>query len=279
MLATERDYLPLLLSQYWFAPPVALWRAVELRALVAEDFTPPILDLGCGDGLIAQAMFSKKEALDAGFDPWWAQVHQAQSSAMYRYVQQAQGAAMPYPEAQFATVFSNSVLEHIPDLAPVLREAARVLKPQGRFLATVPSDAFRRLLAGYRERVAVGDFEGAEAYARQVDQRLEHHRYPTPQQWEQLLAQAGLRLVRYQYYIPVEVVELWDRANHTYGITEHGKPWFRWLASPRLRKLGYQRLIRSWVVHYLSQRWRWAYEKEVPENGIGGGLLIIGEKM
>ncbi len=53
----SRDYLTLLLDQYWFAPPVALWRAIELRTLVAEEFPRPILDLGCGDGLIAQVLF------------------------------------------------------------------------------------------------------------------------------------------------------------------------------------------------------------------------------
>jgi SAM-dependent methyltransferase len=255
-----------------------LWRAIELRVLAAATFARPILDLGCGDGLIAQVLFENEPPVEAGFDPWLNQVRKAPASGAYRHVQQALGDAMPYPDATFATVFSNSVLEHIPDLVPVLREVARVLKSGGRFLATVPSDAFRRLLAGYRDRAAAGDVEGAEAYAARVDARLEHHRYPTPQQWAAMLESVGLRLVRAQYYIPPEVESLWDRANAAYGIHEDGSPFYRWLASPRLRKFGYQKILRRWIVRRFGVRWRAAYEMDVPADAVGGGLLVIGEK-
>ena len=206
----NRDYLTLALEQYWFAPPVALWRAIELRVLAAETFPRPVLDLGCGDGLIAQVLFAGEAPVEAGFDPWLSQVRKAPASGAYRYVQLARGDAMPYPDASFGTVFSNSVLEHIPNLDPVLREVARVLKPGGRFLATVPSDMFRRLLAGYRERDAAGDRTGAETYAAAVDKHLEHHRYLTPTQWGKRLELAGLWLRSTRYYIPSEVEALWE---------------------------------------------------------------------
>ncbi len=272
----NRDYLTLTLEQYWFAPPVALWRAVELRTLAVESFPRPILDLGCGDGLVAAVLFGNEPLVEAGFDPWWAQVRKARG--VYRAVQQARGDAIPYADATFATIFSNSVLEHIPDLEPVLREVARLLRPGGRFLATVPSDAFRRLLAGYRARLAVGDLSGAEAYADAVDQRLEHYRYPAPDRWAELLAEAGLRLARSRYYLPADVVALWDRANAIYGIhSGRGHP-FRILVSPRLRGLGFQRVLRRLIVRTLRRRWRAAYMRDVPDGGVGGGLLIVGER-
>jgi SAM-dependent methyltransferase len=205
-------------------------------------------------------------------------VHKAPASKAYVHVQQAAGDAMPYPGDTFATLFSNSVLEHIPDLDPVLREAARVLQPGGRFIVTVPSDAFHRLLAGYRDRVEVGNFEAAEAYARTIDRRLEHHRYPTPDQWAEMLSRAGMRLVRTRYYIPAEVEVVWDRANATYGVYEDGRQVYRRLASPRLRKFGYQNWIRRRVVQSLSERWRRAYALDVPACGVGGGLLVVGKK-
>ncbi len=274
----HRDYLKLLLSQYWFAPPVALWRAVELRVLAEEPFPRPILDLGCGDGLIAQVLFADEPPLEAGFDPWEEQLRKAVASGVYVGVQLAQGSAMPYPDATFATVYSNSVLEHIPDLMPVLAEAARVLKPGGRFIATVPSDAFRRLLAGYRARVEVGDFNGAAAYADSVDHFLAHYRYPSPGQWDEMLRRVGLRLQSSRYYIPAETAAAWDRANSTYGIYPHSCWLYRLLASPRLRKLGYQSWLRRWIVQRLSVRWRRFYDLNVPPDGVGSGLLIVAEK-
>ncbi len=279
MPSPERDYLTLLLDRYWFAPPVALWRAIELRVLAAQAFPRPILDLGCGDGLIAEALFAGEPPIEAGFDPWWSQLRRALHSGMYVSVQQAMGNAMPYRSNSFATVFSNSVLEHIPDLRPVLEEAARVLRPGGRFLATVPSDAFHSMLRGYRRAIARGDRAAARAYAEAVDRRLEHYRYPTPQKWAEMLADARLKLVVARYYIPAPVAEMWDAANYRYGIGDGSLPLYRWLASPRLRRLGYQRLIRRAVVRHLSRRWRPLYKMPVPYGEKGAGLLIVAERM
>lgn len=275
-----RDYLTLLLNQYWFAPPVALWRAIELRTLAAEVFSRPILDLGCGDGLITQVLFQGEPPVESGFDPWLAQVQKAPATRAYVRVQQALGNAMPYPSGAFGSVFSNSVLEHIPDLDPVVREVSRVLRPGGRAFFTVPSDAFRRLLAGYQDRVVAGDPQGAEAYAAEIDAWLEHHRYPSPAAWDTMLRRVGLCLTRTAYYVPARVMHLWDQANVTYGVRGGtGRPFFRWVVSPRLRNLGYQRWVRQWIIRSLSKRWREPYEMDVAPGEVGGGLLVVGEKV
>ena len=279
MSNTKRDYLKLLLNHYWFAPPVALWRAIEIRTVAEEKFPRPILDLGCGDGLIASALWGNAPPIEVAFDPWWEQLRQGAASGQYKEVQQALGEAMPYADESFACVFSNSVLEHIPLLQPVLNEAGRILKPGGRLIATVPSDAFRRLLAGYRGRIAVGDLKGAERYADNIDEQLAHHHYDTPQEWAKRLEEAGLQLQSARYYIPAAVAAVWDQSNHQYGIYKEGQGFYRWLVSPHLKKLGYQSWLRHWVVEKLSRDWRRLYEMNVPAGGVGAGLLIIGEKI
>ncbi len=279
MPVPNRDYLTRLLEAYWFAPPVALWRSVELRTLACESFLRPILDLGCGDGLIASVLFDGEAPLEAGFDPWWEQLRQGAASGRYVSVQQAYGNAMPYRSGSFGTVFSNSVLEHIPDVEPVLQESGRVLRPGGRFITTVPSDAFRRLLSGYRNCAAVGDFDGAELYAQHIDERLEHYHYHSPQEWAALLERAGIRLLAARYYLPASVAAMWDKSNADFGITEPRRPLYHWLASPRLRWLGFQPFLRREVVRRLSRSWRRAYEMDVPEGGVGAGLLVVGEKV
>jgi len=270
------DYLTELLTIYWFAPPVALWRAVELRTAAEETYERPLLDLGCGDGLIARALFGPDKPVDVGFDPWPEQLRRAAQSGMYRHVDLAHGDRMPYADGAFATVFSNSVLEHIPDPRPVVHEAARVLRPGGRFIFTVPSDAFRILLDGYVRRMAAGDPVGAEAYARSVDRWLAHHHYHTPDEWRDILTAAGLTMLKARYYIPEPVERLWDRMNRRYGVGQRS-PWTA-LVSPRLRPFGYQSLLRRVIVRSLSRRWRAYYEMDVPPGGKGGGLLIVGER-
>lgn len=274
-----QDYLVELLKAYWFAPPVALWRAVELRAASepCRGAERPLLDLGCGDGLIGEILFGSAGAVDVGLDPWADQLRQAAASDAYRHVDQGDGHALPYPDGCFATVFSNSVLEHIANLELVLHEVGRVLRSGGRFIFTVPSDAFRRLLDGYARRMAAGDRQGAEAYATRVDRRLEHHHYHTPQAWGELLSDAGLSLTQARYYMPEPVERFWDRMNARYGIGDHRSIW-NLLASPRLRPLGYQPLLRQLVVRRLSDRWRPTYEMDVQPGNKGGGLLIVARR-
>jgi SAM-dependent methyltransferase len=274
--SSSRDYLVPLLEAYWFAPPVALWRAVELRVAAHVAYPRPLLDLGCGDGLIAGILFGPG-GVDVGFDPWREQLQRAARTGVYRSLQQAEGHRLPYAGEAVTTVFSNSVLEHIPDVAPVLREVGRVLQPGGRFIFTVPSDAFRLLLHVYQERVAAGDVEGAQRYADQVDARLAHHHYHTPAEWAELLAQGGMELETADYYIPEPVERLWDRMNARFGIGR--RSWWTVLASPRLQGLGYQRIARRWIVRNLGRAWRPYYEMDVPSGDKGGGLLVIGRKI
>ena len=272
-----RDFLTELLETYWFAPPVALWRAIELRVAAEERYRRPILDLGCGDGLIARVLFGPGRSVDVGFDPWWEQLREAASSSVYAHVDLADAAHMPYADGSFATVFSNSVLEHIPTPEPVLREAGRVLQPGGHLIFTVPSDAFRWLLDGYQRRQRAGDAEGAEAYAASVDVRLAHFHYHTPDQWRELLAGAGLTLVRTRYYIPAEVARVWDRMNGRFGIGRHRSLWGI-LASPRLSALGTRRLLQRAIARRYSRRWRPYYEMEVERGEPGGGLLVVARR-
>lgn len=272
-----RNYLTELLTTYWFAPPVALWRAVELRVAAEEQYERPLLDLGCGDGLIGQVLFGTQGYVDVGFDPWVDQLRQAARSGVYRHVDLAKGHRLPYADGTFATTFSNSVLEHIPDVGPVVREVGRVLQPGGHFIFTVPSDAFRTLLDGYIRRKEIGDTQGARAYASSVDTWLEHHHYHTPEEWSDVLNAAGMKLVKARYYIPEPVERLWDRMNVRYGVSQSRSAWGL-LVSPRLRPLGYQALLRRVVVRSLSRRWRPYYEMDVRPGEKGGGLLVVARR-
>ena len=118
----------------------ALLRAVEARFYAGLPLPRPVLDLGCGDGHFASITFD--EPLEAGFDPWWGPLTESRDRGTYYWLSQAEGAQMPYPDNYFATVVSNSVLEHIPQVQPVLMETARVLRRGGVFYFCVPGPNF-----------------------------------------------------------------------------------------------------------------------------------------
>ncbi len=64
-----------------------------------------------------------------------AEKHRAASTdgSRIRY-EVADAKELPYRDGEFDTVFSNTILHHIPDPVPYLREAYRVMKPDGVLL-------------------------------------------------------------------------------------------------------------------------------------------------
>ncbi len=268
----DKDFLSDFLKRYWFAPPVALWRSIEAKALSALDFPAPMLDFGCGDGLFTEAIFGKQPGI-FGCDIARAELPSARDSGVYACgVQFADGHHLPYRDGAFGTVYSNSVIEHIPDPQNVLPELARVLRPDGLLVLTVPSDQFRELLDGVRTAPTK---EAAEHYARSVDELLAHYHYHTADEWRVLLATVNVRLIGAHYYVSPESEQLWDRMNREYGTGRRSL--FNMLASPRLRPLGYQALMARQVHNWLIAKLRPYYDAHASDRG--GGLLVIGRKL
>ena len=123
-----------------------LLRAVEARFYHAIDFPGPILDVGCGDGHFVEMAFDR--TIDVGIDPWLPPLRHSAGSDRYKLVLQGMGDTLPFPDHSFGSAFSNSVLEHIPDVQPVLNDVGRVLQPNGRFVITMPSHRFTQNLGG-----------------------------------------------------------------------------------------------------------------------------------
>jgi 2-polyprenyl-6-hydroxyphenyl methylase / 3-demethylubiquinone-9 3-methyltransferase len=96
-----------------------------------------VLDLGCAGGFMAEAMIDRG-AIVTGIDPAAgaidaARAHAAATNRQIRY-DVGKGEALPYPDASFDAVVCVDVLEHVADLALVLSETTRVLRPGGKFL-------------------------------------------------------------------------------------------------------------------------------------------------
>jgi ubiquinone/menaquinone biosynthesis C-methylase UbiE len=277
LIPTRRtDLLRSFLQLYWFAPPVALWRAVEARAVSQQHFYSPMLDLGCGHGRFAVVVFGANQSIATGCDLLHDQLIAANTGGAYRTVALGDGHHLPYASRAFATALCNSVLEHIPDPSPVLREVARVVKIGGRIIITAPSDRFHQYLPTSQKHRFAGQLGMAAAYNAAVDQQLQHYHYHTPNEWARLLKTSGLELVQETYYMAAETTAVWDRMNQRLGIGRRSA--FSILVSPRLRQLGYQRLVARFMPRLLDQRLRSFYEMDVAPGETGAGLLLVAEK-
>jgi SAM-dependent methyltransferase len=249
-----RDYLWLHLRDLPFFR--ALLRAVEARFYRDISLPEPTLDLGCGDGHFATVAFDRPLAV--GVDPWWEPLREAAEREAYRGLTCAAGAELPFPDEYFASAVSNSVLEHIPEVEAVLKEAARVLKPGAPFVFCVPNHRFLPTLSIGRffDRVKLKPL--GKAYRAFFNRISRHYHCDAPEIWEDRLAQAGF-----------QVEEWWD----------YFSP-----AALRTLEWGHYLGLPSWVSQVLFGRWilsptRWnlalterliaPYFYEDPENPQG----------
>lgn len=108
-----------------------------------------VLDVGCGTGYGASAL-ALAACLAVGLDL----AFEAVSYARDHYGPEGPaflagaGEALPFRTASFDAVVTFEVIEHLPDPIPLLREAGRVLVPDGFLVASTPN---RRFSADARE--------------------------------------------------------------------------------------------------------------------------------
>lgn len=99
------------------------------------------LDIGTGNGLIPLAVVDRlPEAVCVGVDLSQAMIdaamrHRTVSHAANRVTfKRTDGKRLPFDDGEFDVVFSNSLVHHLDNPVPFLREAWRVLRPGGVLL-------------------------------------------------------------------------------------------------------------------------------------------------
>lgn len=217
-LAERRDILRRIAPGNLFQPATVLWRIFEIEAVLRHvDFGGRVLDLGCGDGTLSAVIFGgDRHCTLLGLEPDPIDAEAAQLSGIYATVHCAPGDAIPEPDQSLDLVFSNSVLEHIPHLEPVLAEVGRVTRPGGRFVFTVPSEQFHACLSGKGLLPLLWKMRG-RSIEQSIDQRLQHHRYWSPEEWVQALRPLGFSTFAIHRYLPAPAVEAWERLSNLTG--------------------------------------------------------------
>lgn len=195
-------------------PASKLFRIIELNTIYKcthrINFPQPSLDLGCGDGFIASTLFDQQ--FTYGLDNNEAgDVQVAIKKKRYKKVLIELAEKMSLPQNSVNFVFSNSVIEHIPDLNQVLSEVRRVLKPNGYFLFTVPSDKFSQYLylSNLLDSWKLGFL--SNLYVNYRNRKLNHYHLYSIQKWKQLLSSKKLKIIKYHYYLDKEALMWWDR--------------------------------------------------------------------
>lgn len=233
-------------------PSLALWRGAEIAALREQRYTHPILDLGCGDGLVTSMVLPQVEY---GVDPDVRALQQAAGRGVYQHLLSATGGAMSLPDESIATVMSNSVIEHLTDLDATLAAVSRVLVPGGRFIFTTPTDSFSEWLAV--------PFPG---YAAWRNRQLAHWTLMSSEAWTVRLRGVGLAVENVRPYLGRDAVWIWDVLELLQQI---------WIGDHRLVSLIWKRLPAA-ALDGLAERYAALDLSAAP---LSGGHLIVARKL
>jgi len=210
----DQELLTEFVARYPAQPATAFLRAIEIDALARADIPDGLgLDLGCGDGILTEILFNRLKTKPRliGIDPDPLETKAASRYDFYEQILTVGADSIPVEDETFDYAISNSVLEHIPDLDPVIAELGRVLKPNGQFFFTVPGPQFRENMSG--------SILGTDRtrYLAEMDRRLAHFNYFSPQEWSAICEQHGLEVTSVSGYLGKAATQRWETLSRMTG--------------------------------------------------------------
>ncbi len=152
------------------------------------------------------------------------------------------------------TILSNSVLEHLPDLSSVLIKGRRLLRPNGKLVFTVPTEAFPQHL--------FCPFTGTGEWRVRC---LTHLNMLTEEQWRHRLEAAGFETEAVVPYMRGGLVTTWDLMELVQLVKVHSRRPFG-MAWRRLPGIVYAALARA------------ASRIDFSSPEPGGGRLIVARR-
>lgn len=198
-------------------------------------FESPVLELGCGDGAFGSLIFdSIDDAIDINLRAVQRCLQKRKDT--YKRVHCMDARSLTFGENSYLTVFANCVIEHMPDLRKVLISCYRVLKPGGKFVATVPLKEMNNHL-----------LMSSAWYIKMRQRQLAHVNLFTEDEWRKELELAGFRSVECIPYLSSRTCHYWDLLDSPICLG-----YKRYTISALLRKAGH---IFPGAIK------RWAYEK------------------
>src|SRR3972149_2049218 len=135
----------LLYENYWSKSKANAFRDYERNDILPEIFNKQekILDLGCGDGVVAEFLENKLGNSMIGADISSLAIKRTKEKGIKAYLIDAEK-KLPFQGKSFDSVFWGDNIEHLFDPKETLMEIRRVLKKNGRLVISCPNMAYWR---------------------------------------------------------------------------------------------------------------------------------------
>ncbi len=186
---------------------LALWRSVEARHLSKVKLKRPILDIGCGWGEFAEAF---GQQIDMGVDITPRDLYVAAKAGMYKNLTLADARDLPFSDNSYSSIISISTFEHIPNVAKLLKEMYRVLKPNGILAITMETEEVDRNTF-YRplfKRMGMGFLSDWATNA--YNTKFHRHNLPSKEKWIKDIENSGLKILTTKNIISPLITKLYD---------------------------------------------------------------------
>ena len=273
-MQVKNSYLAYFLNEYWFIPSDVLQRGIEANIWDLCKFKKSVLDIGIGDGKMSNFIFKNSPRIDVGIDSEKSGLEAARKTKKYIRVQHVNAENMPFKNSMFNTIVSNSTFEHISNDKKAVFEAARVLRKNGSFYITVPSEYLQNWILEYEKQK---DRASAKKNLSKFNKRANHLHYRTLNDWRKIFDANNLEITFYKYYFPKKIALFWYKLfkifTHRFGDRE------TWsiIGDSKLTNF----LPRSIIIYFLKNvLLKNAYENGFfVDSGVGAQLFIIARKI
>lgn len=269
----KESYLDYFLEKYWFIPSDVLQRGIEANIWDLCRFRMPILEIGIGDGLMSTFIFRNQPTIDVGIDLEESGLKRARETKKYKKVLCANAENLPFKNASFNTVVSNSTFEHIANDIKAISEVSRVLKKGGLFFLTIPSKFLQKWILEFEERVGKGK---SQKNLMKFNKRANHLHYRSLNKWRHYLKSNSLEIVFYKYYFPKRTAMVWYEIFKKFTCKLGSREVWSIFANSRVMKLISKVLIIKFLKNVVLKN---AFKNGFFINsGKGAQLFIIAQK-
>lgn len=183
----------------------ALWRAVEALDFGRQKMKKPILDLGCGFGEFGGVVFNN---IEIGIDININDLIKVTRGKTYKNLKWADANDLPFKDNYFNTIVSVSVLEHIPKLEKVIKEAHRVLKKDGKFIFSTPTVLMFDNLLIPKILKLLHLKKLANLYINYHNLAFKHISIKTPDWWKKRLEKDGFEIIEFKGTLSPAILKL-----------------------------------------------------------------------
>lgn len=264
----DKRKIDALVKVYLSVPSMAIFRAVEMQCAIryVQYLKGDIVDIGCGDGIIAKILFDRRLAV--GFDINEKVVRKAKMSDVYQQVDVVDARSLPYQDRSFDGAFSNCVVEHLPEIGCCFREFARVLKPHSYFLFTVVSSHWDQYFWSVRLMFKVGLIGLGKKWLERSNRIQQHLNIWSLERWRAFLREFGFNIVAYEYYMNPRTSFWWSMWDDAY----------RWPSKLKLLPLLFAKLFNQDRLDKLVEKVISTDHELCTKLNVGVGLLILAKR-